>query len=39
LHGALTYCRRICCPVLRLDGARPLAELVADVRRALGPPI
>ena len=24
------------CPVLRLDGARPIAELVAEVRRAIG---
>jgi adenylate kinase family enzyme len=27
---------RLACPVLRLDGARPLAELVSDVRRAIG---
>jgi hypothetical protein len=24
------------CPVLRLDGARPIAELVAEIRRAVG---
>jgi adenylate kinase family enzyme len=27
---------RLPCAVLRLDGARPIAELVAEVRRALG---
>jgi hypothetical protein len=26
---------RLTCPVLRLDGSRPLSELVADVRRAI----
>ena len=26
------------CPVLRLDGSRPLPELVAEVRRAIGGP-
>ena len=26
----------LACPVLRLDGARPLAELVSDVRRPIG---
>lgn len=27
---------RLPCPVLRLDGSRPVSELVADVRRTLG---
>lgn len=31
----LAWLERLPCPVLRLDGSRPLSELVADVRAAL----
>jgi adenylate kinase family enzyme len=37
LEKHLAWLERVPCPVLRLDGSRPLPELVSEVRRAVEP--